>query len=141
MRISEPFGDLPGTPVELERRPAARLANDLDFEPVDPVTDACSQGLGAGFFCGKSRRKALGSMALAQAVGLFSGRINPVQETSAKTVNRTLDAPNLDHVDPGANDHVDYKATTSAPETFHCLKAGQRPFHSATDCTFSLSVR
>jgi hypothetical protein len=53
-----------------------------------------------------------------------------------------LDALDLDHVDPGADDHVDYKATTFASRTGrfppnHCFKVGQRrltPVQIALSC-------
>src|SRR5512146_1286557 len=97
---AEPVCNLPGAPVELERGPAAQLANDLNLKPVDPVADAGPQRLGPGLFGGKSGRKALRRVLFLQAIGLFGGGIYLVQEALAKAINRPLDALDLDHVDP-----------------------------------------
>jgi predicted lipid-binding transport protein (Tim44 family) len=73
-------GNLGGAPVKPEGGPSAGLAHDLDLQPAYAVADARSQGLGSGFLGGKAGGKALGGLALAQAIGLFRGGVDAVEK-------------------------------------------------------------
>src|SRR5450631_3324392 len=98
-----------GAPVEPKAGPPAWFADDLDLQPAYPVAYAGSQGLGAGLLGSKPGGKALRGVALAQAIGLFCFRKNTVEKAPSITINGGLDAPNLHHIDPRANDHPDYQ--------------------------------
>jgi GNAT superfamily N-acetyltransferase len=73
-------GNLGGAPVEAEGGPSAWLADDLDLQPAYAEADARSQGLGSRLLGGKAGGKALGGVALAQAIGLFRGGVDAVEK-------------------------------------------------------------
>src|SRR5271157_1973547 len=99
-------GNLGSAPMKLECGSSARLADDLDLQPAHAVADARSQGLGSRFLGGKSGGKALGGLALAQAVGLLRGGVDAVEKPLAVTIHGLLDAPDLHQIDSGADDHA-----------------------------------
>jgi hypothetical protein len=85
--------------MKAEGRPSAGFADDLDLKPADAVADAGSQGLGSRLLGGKAGGKALGGVALAQAVGLLSGGVNAVEKAAAVAIHGLLDAPDLSQID------------------------------------------
>jgi len=116
-RKSQPLRNLFGASVEAQGGPAAWFPYDLDLKPVHSMADAGPQRFGPGFLGSESGGKAFCRLAFPLAISLLRGRVNTVQEARAEAIHRPLDALDLNHVDPGANDHVDYKATTFASET------------------------
>lgn len=108
---AEAGGDLGCAAMESEGGPAGELADNLEFEPGDAEADAGAEGLGAGFFGGKAGGKALGGFALAQAVCLFRGGIDTIEEAGPVTLDGAMDAVNLDQVDAGADDHASFQTT------------------------------
>lgn len=91
--------------MELQRRPTARLAYNLDLAPVHAETNAGAESFGSSLFGGEARCEAFGGVALAQTVGLFGLGVDAVKKTHTEAVHRVLDALNLDKVNSCAYDH------------------------------------
>ena len=70
---TEVRGNLGGPAVEAQVGATAGLPHHLNLQPVHPAADSGAQGLGGRLLGGKSRGQALGSIALAHAVGLLRG--------------------------------------------------------------------
>ena len=75
------FGNLRGAAMKAKARLSAWLPHHLDLQPVHAVADPGAERLGCGFLGGKPRGKALGRIALAQAVRLLRGEVNPIEKT------------------------------------------------------------
>ena len=91
-RYAKARGDFGGTAMEAEGGPSAELADNFNLKPGDAVADAGAEGLGAGFLGGESGGKALGGIALAQAVGLFGGSVDAVEEAAPVALDGAVDA-------------------------------------------------
>ncbi len=74
MRDTEVRGNLGGPAVETQIRATTRLPYHLNLQPVYPSADSSTEGFGGRLLGGKPRGQALGSIALAHAIGLFSRR-------------------------------------------------------------------
>ena len=81
------LGNLRGAAVEASAGPSARLPDHFDLQPVYAVADAGAQRLGRRFLGSETGGKALGRVALAQAIGLLRREINAVEKTLAVTVD------------------------------------------------------
>jgi hypothetical protein len=101
-KSSSTFG---GAAKETQSGSSARFPKDLDFEPVYSVADSRSEGFSARLFGGESRGKAFSGPAFAQAICLFGGGEDPVEETFAESIDGLLNARDFDHIDAGADDH------------------------------------
>lgn len=133
---SKPGRNLPGPAVKTQRRPAARLAGYLDFEPVHTTADASAKSFCAGLFGCEARSQTFRGPALAQAIGLLSGGINAVQKTLTKALDGLLDPGNLDQIDTTTNNHPHNKLNHPSvrvgwQEWNRCVKAGHERFTSA----------
>ena len=111
VRYAEMVCDFPGPAMKLNFGPTTALSHDLDLQPSYAVANARSEGLCGGLLGGETRREAFGGVALAQAVGLFRRRKNPVEEPLPVAVYRLLDAPNFRQIDSRTNNHSVYQAT------------------------------
>ena len=103
-------GNLRGAAMEPQAGPSARFADHFDLQPVHPVADAGSQRLGSGLLGRKAGRKALGGVALAQAIGLLRRGVHAIEKARAVAIHRLLDAPDLHQIDSGADDHLVYQS-------------------------------
>src|ERR1035441_1967874 len=95
--------------VKTQRRLSAGLADHLDLEPMDAPADPRSQGFCACLLGRKARRQAFGGLALAQTIGLLRSSEYAVEKPLTKPHHRLMNAANLDHTDPTANDHCEYQ--------------------------------
>ena len=102
---SQTVCNLRGAAVKAEGWPSRQLPDDFNFQPIDSVADAGAEGFGCGLFGGETGGKALRGVALAQAVGLFGGKVNAVEEAPTIAVHTALDAANFYGVDSGAGNH------------------------------------
>ncbi len=115
MRDAQVGGPFSCAAVKDNGWPAARGTDDLDFKPCDTAADACTERLGGSLLRRESRRKALSSIALAQAVCLLGGRVDPIEEAAAIALPRRANALDFDHVNAAADDHLFQQATTLGP--------------------------
>ena len=110
MRDSKTRCELGGSAVKAQGGSAAGFASYLDLKPVDALADAGAEGLGSRFLGGKARGEAFRRPSLAQAVGLFRGGEDAVQEALSEALEGLLDSGNLDQIDASADNHPAYEA-------------------------------
>lgn len=87
---------------------AARRPRNLNLPPTDAVTDSGTESLGRRLLGREADRKALGGIALAQAIGLLRRGKDTIQKTGAEANHGLLDARNFDEIDSGADYHSAY---------------------------------
>ena len=95
--------------VEAEAGTAAGLPHHFNFQPVHTPADAGSEGLGGGFFGGKSSGEALGRVAFAQAVRLLARGEHAVQKPLSIAIDRLLNARDFYQVSAAADNHAVYE--------------------------------
>lgn len=97
---------LGGPAREMNRRPLARLAANLDLLPTDATADSCAQRLCCRFLGGKAGGKTLFRGFFAEAVGDFARSEDPVKEAVTKTGDTVPYSVNLCHVRADPQNHL-----------------------------------
>lgn len=137
MGYAEPGCKLRGTAMEADAGTPARLANHLDFQPVNAPAYPRTKRLGGGLFGGKSSCEAFGRVALAHAIGLLSGGENAIEKALSVAFVRLLNAFNLNQVNTAANDHSEYQTNIRGLQGIACRACG---FWPQTSESFSKAV-
>ena len=105
-------GDLRGAAVKTNGGAPSGLANNFDLQPTHAPAYAGSERLCTGLLCGEASGKTLCGISLAEAVGLFGGCIDAIEESLAEAIRGLLNPGDLNQVNAAADDHAMYQATT-----------------------------
>src|SRR6202012_887830 len=97
---SNRFRKLRCPPAQMQRRPPTCLTPYLELLPRHSPAAPDAKRLSAGFFSGKSRRKALCRVLFSLAVGNFAYGEDPLQKPVAKPGDTLLNPLGLDQIRP-----------------------------------------